>query len=67
MKNNLNCFNEFWIKLGKEPIQKYEDLRAILKAGTLSKLELCSLLWECENYGIYTGGISVWDFIDRVK
>lgn len=67
LERYLDSFNIFWKGLGKEPITGYDDLREILKSNTLSKLDLCYLLWESDSYQITLPGVSVYDFIDRVK
>ena len=67
LKGNLDSFNGFWMKMGREPITDYSEFRAILKSNTLSKIELCYLLWESEDYGITNTGLNVWDFIDRIN
>jgi hypothetical protein len=65
--NNINKFNDFWCKLIKKPIKDYTELRQILVSNTLTNLDLCYLLWECDNYGIFREGISVWTVIEQIK
>ena len=66
-RTNLERFNEFWTEMGKAPIEDYTELRKILVSNTLTKIELCCLLWECENYGIFNIGLTVWDLIRRIR
>lgn len=65
--DNINKFNDFWCKLVKKPIKDYNELRQILVSSELTNLDLCYLLWECENYGIFKKGITVWTVIEEIK
>lgn len=61
---NIISLNEILSKINKENIKCYDDLRKMLRPNTLSKLDLCYLLWECENYNIYNEGLYPGDIID---
>lgn len=65
--NNIKLFNEFWVKLGKEPIENYHDFRQILDSKILTRIELCCILWECHNYNIFVPDIFLYDYMDRYK
>lgn len=67
LTKNLNGFNAFWTKLGKETIVSYEQLREALKSNTLTKIELCCLVCGAENYDITVPGTSIYDFVDRAS
>lgn len=57
-KRNMIKIKEIWAKIGrKETISNYHDLRKILKSNILTKIELCCLLWECEDNDLFNVGI----------
>lgn len=62
----LKIFNKFWMNLGKEPISDYNDFVKILISNTLTKIELCCLLWECQNYRLFNSNMSVDDFLNDI-
>lgn len=66
LTKNLERFNEFWTKMGKAPIADYHELRHLLITDTLSSIELCYLLFECENYRLYLPGMSMFDFLELI-
>lgn len=62
--NNLDSFNEIRLCLQKRSIKNLSDLRAMFKNREFSRIDLCCLLWDSENYHLYRPDISVDDFLE---
>lgn len=48
----LTQFNYIWSLLNKEPIISYDELRRILRSGELTRIQLCYLFFECNNFNV---------------
>lgn len=59
--------NDYWIKIDQKPIKSYEDFRDVLMQNILTPIQLCYLLFECENYNVYNPGTSIHDFFDMLN
>lgn len=65
LNNNMLKLKEIWSNIGREEIiSDYHDLRKILRANILTRIELCCLLSECDNYDIFNLGLWQADCLD---
>lgn len=63
-EQNLITFNKMLSYMEKRDITGLSDLRLMLKNGEFNKIELCCLLWECENLCLFNIGTCVQDFLE---